>query len=72
MWSTSNYVWGRCKDEDEIVIYAYTNAGKQIYRDLLQLGIRRDCIKCFVDNNPEKIGQVYNGIKVISVVQLLS
>lgn len=42
MWSTSNYVWGRCKDEDEIVIYAYTNAGSRfivIYYSLELEGI---------------------------------
>lgn len=72
MWSTSNEVWERCKDEDEIVIYAFTNAGRQILRDLLQRGIGQECIKCFVDNSPEKAGESYKGINVVSLVQMLS
>lgn len=71
MWSTSNYVCERCKDEAKIAIYAYTNAGRQVMRDLLQSGIRWECIKCFVDNAPEKVGQIYNGIKVINLEQML-
>ncbi len=71
MWSTSNYVWERCKNEEKIAIYAYTNAGKQVMRDLLRAGIRQDCIKCFVDNDPEKAGRIYNGIKVINLEQMM-
>lgn len=71
MWNTSNYVCDRCKNETKIAIYAYTNAGKQIMRDLLQSGIRQECIKCFVDNDPEKVGQIYNGIMVISLEQMM-
>lgn len=71
MWSTSNYVWERCKNEAEIVIYAYTDAGKQVMRDLLHAGIRQDCIKCFVDNDPYKAGRIYNGIKVINLEQMM-
>lgn len=51
-----------------VIIFGYSYYGKEVFRILRNLGLKQ--IEAFCDNNPEKRGQVYEGIEVKSLQEI--
>ncbi len=60
--------WAR--QQNKIIVFGFTDIGKELVEGLQRAGI--DNIICFCDNNKQKQGQIYNGIKVLDIQEALS
>ncbi len=65
-WS---YLTKQCKEQDDIIIMGYSEIAKELINLLMQSGINH--VRCFCDNNADKIGLSYIGKEVLAVKDAL-